>query len=271
LADFEVLTRNEVRFERTLTTPLLKAWAMLSDGRRLAKWFLPVTSFEAALGGSYTIPSDSGSLDGVLTQFEAPHLINFGGNLRFELTESAPDTTLLRFTLFRNAIGWIPSTLASYATMLDNLERLLSGDHVFERPAYMQAWRLHYPVCEQAISTALASGSPVIYRLSFPSGEDKLPGDVVDQPEFQQVVTLLRQRRNLHLAIDGFADEPLDRAKAFRLSQRRADSAKAHLVAAGIASERITTRAFGNYYRLHASRDEASTHLNRRVELIPLY
>jgi len=135
----------------------------------------------------------------------------------------------------------------------------------------MKAWRLHYPAVETEISDVLAAGAKVVHRLHFPAGEDKPAGDSAGQAETRSIVELLKRNPTLPLAIDGFADEPLDRTKAFRLSQRRAEMIKRHLVESGIAASRITTRAFGNYYRLHAGRDEESTRLNRRVELIPLY
>ena len=268
---FEVLSRDEVRFHRQLPCTCEKAWPMFSHTRKLASWFLPVTTFEGRVGGRYLIPSDNGGLNGTLTEFAPPHVINFDGKMRFSLAESTPDTCNLTFTLTRTDIGWIPSTLASFQTMLDNLERLLTRNPALERPAYMQAWRGHYPACEQALSTALANGAKIVHRLHFPIGEDKPAGDSQGQAETQSIVTLLLANPTLLLAIDGFADEDLDRTKAFRLSQRRAEIVKKHLVARGIAAGRITTRAFGNYYRLHPGRDEESTRLNRRVELIPLY
>jgi len=214
---------------------------MFSHTRKLASWFLPVATFEPRHGGRYLIPSDNGGLDGTLTEFDPPHVINFDGKMRFSLAESTPGACTLTFTIDRGDTGWIPSTLASFQTMLDNLALLLTGQPALERAAYMQAWRGYYPVCEQALSTALANGAKIVHRLHFPLGEDKPAGDSQGQ------------------------------AETFRLSQRRAEIVKKHLVASGIAPTRITTRAFGNYYRLHPGRDEESTRLNRRVELIPLY
>lgn len=268
---FEVLSRDEVRFHRELPCTCEQAWPMFSHTRKLAAWFLPVTTFEPRLGGRYLIPSDNGGIDGTLTEFDPPHAINFDGKMRFTLAGSAPGTCTLTFTIARGDNGWIPSTLASFQTMLDNLALLLADKPALERTAYMQAWRRHYPVCERALSSALANGAKIVHRLHFPIGEDKPAGDNQGQADTQSIVTLLLANPTLQLAIDGFADEDLDRTKAFRLSQRRAEIVKKHLVAQSIAPGRITTRAFGNYYRLHPGRDEESTRLNRRVELIPLY
>ena len=268
---FEVLSRDEVRFQRELPCTCEQAWPMFSHTRKLASWFLPVTTFEPRLGGRYLIPSDNGGIDGTLTEFDPPHAINFDGKMRFTLGEVPDNTCALTFTIARSDNGWIPSTLASFQTMLDNLALLLTGQPALARAAYMQAWRKHYPACEQALSAALATGAKIVHRLHFPIGEDKPAGDSQGQADAQSIVTILLANPALQLAIDGFADDDLDRTKAFRLSQRRAEIVKKHLVAQGIAPGRITTRAFGNYYRLHPGRDEESTHLNRRVELIPLY
>jgi hypothetical protein len=270
-AEFQVLSHDQVQFRRQLVCTCEQAWPMFSRPKKLAAWFLPVTAFEARLGGRYTIHSDNGGLDGTLTEFTPPHLINFDGKMRFELSEATNHACTVTFTLPRGDIGWIPSTLASFQTMLDNLGLLVAGLPTLERPAYMRAWRLHYPAVESELSNALAAGAKIVYRLHFPSGEDKPAGDSAGQSETRSIIDLLKSYPALRLAIDGFADEPLDRTKAFRLSQRRAEIVKRHLVESGIAANRIATRAFGNYYRLHAGRDEESTRLNRRVELIPLY
>jgi uncharacterized protein YndB with AHSA1/START domain len=270
-ASFQVLGREQVRFTRSLPRTCEQTWPMFSRQKKLAAWFLPVRTFEARVGGSYVIPSDNGGLDGKITEFAPPHIINFDGKMRFELTEGSNNACIVNFTLTRNDSGWIPSTLASIQTMLDNLELLIDGQPVLERPAYMKAWRHHCPAVEAELSSALAGGAKIVHRVHFPAGEDKPAGDSVGQSETRSIIDLLKSDPALQLAIDGFADEPLDRAKAFRLSQRRAEVVKKHLVENGIAASRMTTRAFGNYYRLHAGRDEESTHLNRRVELIPLY
>jgi outer membrane protein OmpA-like peptidoglycan-associated protein len=270
-AEFQVLSRDQVQFRRLFARTCEQVWPMFSRPKKLAAWFLPVTAFEARLGGRYTILSDNGGLDGTLTEFAPPNLIHFDGKMRFVLTPAGEDGCAVSFALARNDSGWIPSTLASFQTMLDNLERLVDGQPAFERPAYMKAWRLHYPVVEAELSSNLAGGAKIVHRLHFPAGEDKPSGDSAGQAETRSIIELLKSTPTLQLAIDGFADESLDRTKAFRLSQRRAEVVKRHLVESGISANRITTRAFGNYYRLHAGRDEESTRLNRRVELIPLY
>jgi len=270
--NFTVVGPAEVRFTRSLASTREIAWPMLAKGKKLAKWFLPVTVLEPRSGGRYTIHTENGGLDGTLTAFDPLHSIAFDDKMRFELFDGpTPETCTLTLTLARDANGWVPSNLAGFQTMLDNLQRLLAGLPVFERAAYMQAWRLHCPLCEQAISTALAGGAKVVYRVHFPLDEDRPSGDTAGQIELQQFLQQLTHQPTLHVAIDGFADEPLDRAKAFRLSQRRAECMKAYLIQNGIAAQRITTRAFGNYYRLHPSRDENATRLNRRVELILLF
>ena len=270
-AQFQVLSRDQVQFRRQLATTCELAWPMFSRPKKLAAWFLPVTAFEARLGGRYTIHSDNGGLDGTLTEFAPPNRIQFDGKMRFELAPAEGNACTVTFTIPRGDSGWIPSTLASSQTMLDNLELLVAGQPAMERPAYMKAWRLHYPAVEAELSNALAAGAKIVYRLHFPSGEDKPAGDSAGQSETRSIIDLLKSSPALRLAIDGFADEPFDRTKASRLSQRRAEIVKRHLVESGIAANRIATRAFGNYYRLHAGRDEESTRLNRRVELIPLY
>jgi len=270
-AQFQVLSRDQVQFRRQLAATCEQAWPMFSRPKKLAAWFLPVTAFEARLGGRYTIHSENGGLDGTLTEFSPPHLIQFDGKMRFELAPAEGDACAVTFTIARGDSGWIPSTLASFQTMLDNLELLVAGQPAMERPAYMKAWRLHYPAIEAELSNALANGTKLVHRLHFPAGEDKPAGDSAGQAETQSIVELLKSHPSLALAVDGFADEALDRTKAFRLSQRRAEVIKRHLIESGIDASRITTRAFGNYYRLHAGRDEESTRLNRRVELIPLY
>jgi len=126
-AEFQVRSRDQVQFRRLLTCTREQAWPMFSRPKKLAAWFLPVTAFEGRLGGRYTMHSDSGGLDGTLTEFAQPHLINFDGKMRFELTEASATACSVAFTLTRGDSGWIPSTLASFQVMLDNLELLIAG------------------------------------------------------------------------------------------------------------------------------------------------
>ena len=87
MSQFTVLGRDEVRFTRSLLCTRELAWPMLCKGKKLAKWFLPVTVLEPRLGGRYTIHTENGGLDGVLTGFEPLQTINFDARMRFDLAD----------------------------------------------------------------------------------------------------------------------------------------------------------------------------------------
>ena len=82
-----------------------------------------------------------------------------------------------------------------------------------------------------------------------------------------QVAAALASRPDLKVELDGHTDGIGSLSYNQKLSERRADSVKAYLVAAGIADARLSTRGFGKTMPVATNSTEEGRDLNRRVEL----
>ena len=82
------------------------------------------------------------------------------------------------------------------------------------------------------------------------------------------LVDVLRENPESTIAIEGHTDSTGGHAYNVSLSQRRADSVKAYLVAQGIDTMRISTRGMGPDYPVASNGDAAGRQQNRRVEVV---
>jgi uncharacterized protein YndB with AHSA1/START domain len=111
--------RPVLRFERLLDRSIAEVWRALTERSELAAWFpCDIVNGEWKVGASLHFVFRGGEwhdLEGVVLEFEPPHLLAFSWGaetLRFELSE-AEGATLLVFTdeldppiAARNAAGW---------------------------------------------------------------------------------------------------------------------------------------------------------------------
>jgi outer membrane protein OmpA-like peptidoglycan-associated protein len=91
-----------------------------------------------------------------------------------------------------------------------------------------------------------------------------------DRPTLEQVVQLLKASPALRLSIDGHTDNVGQPAANKLLSQQRAQAIVEHLVAAGIARDRLVAKGYGLEVPVGDNRSEEGRAKNRRVELVKL-
>jgi len=145
------IDRYTVEYVRTYAHPIERVWRAIADPDEMSVWFSKI-AFEPRLGGAYrALWEDPTMFQGVITAFEPPRLLRFGGphpgadaHWRFELEaidggtrmvfiqcippghdtlarwpldppESAPDTP------------WRPGTLAGWHLAFDGLGDRLDG------------------------------------------------------------------------------------------------------------------------------------------------
>ena len=77
---------------------------------------------------------------------------------------------------------------------------------------------------------------------------------------------MLADYPDLRLEIQGHTDDVGDDAKNLDLSQRRAESVKAYLVAQGIDEGRLEAKGFGETVPIADNKTKAGRAENRRVE-----
>ncbi len=85
--------------------------------------------------------------------------------------------------------------------------------------------------------------------------------------ELDRLVALMEQNPKLRISLEGHTDsEGSDRGNQL-LSERRAASVQAYLVDAGISSDRLEARGYGQSRPLADNSSEEGRQQNRRTEL----
>lgn len=97
--------RYGVKHVRVYPHPIERVWRAVTEPRSLAAWYVPQWTIVPRLGGawscSYANPSleamegyDQGFGHGVITAWEPPRMVDYGGQHRFELEEVADGTRM---------------------------------------------------------------------------------------------------------------------------------------------------------------------------------
>lgn len=108
-------------------------------------------------------------------------------------------------------------------------------------------------------------GKVDLYGVYFDTDKDSLKPE--SDAVLDQVLDLLKQYPQLRLVIAGHTDAQGSDAHNINLSNRRAQSVVAWLVAHGIASERLQAEGHGESQPVASNDSEEGRALNRRVEL----
>jgi len=88
------------------------------------------------------------------------------------------------------------------------------------------------------------------------------------KPVLDEVLGVLKEQPGWRLTIEGHTDSSGGEAHNLKLSQSRAESVKAYLVAGGIDGSRLTTTGFGASKPVADNATELGRAQNRRVELV---
>lgn len=120
----------------------------------------------------------------------------------------------------------------------------------------------------EALQSALDKQGKVDVQVNFATDKaDMLPDS---QPQIDQVAALMKQDTALRLAVNGHTDSSGDAAHNKALSEARAASVVAALVAQGIAAARLQPAGFGQERPIADNTSEEGKTKNRRVELVKL-
>jgi outer membrane protein OmpA-like peptidoglycan-associated protein len=110
------------------------------------------------------------------------------------------------------------------------------------------------------------SGRARVYGIRFALNSATIEQDSL--PILAEVLALLKIETSLKLSIEGHTDSTGSADRNATLSQQRAESVKAHLVAGGIVADRLSSSGFGASAPLADNGTELGRSQNRRVELV---
>jgi uncharacterized protein YndB with AHSA1/START domain len=149
------IDRWTIEYLRTYPHPIERLFKAVTDQAEVAAWFFPQSEIDARLGGEYALGGPGTNFKGVITAFEPPRLVRYGGPephgpegyWQFELTP-APGGTHMRFVqssqpgFWTNLHGWAadppehpagemnpwrPGTLSGWHISFDHLGDRLDG------------------------------------------------------------------------------------------------------------------------------------------------
>jgi hypothetical protein len=269
----EFVDRDTFRIIRDYPHPIESVWGALTNREHLTVWLWRCTHLEASVGGEFVFDFGWGKVwRGRIIEFKAPRLVDFGGFLRFELSER-PDGSRLVMTQKRGPGGWSPMALAGFHGWLGRLARLLAGvpNDIANRWANEQfPWEALFLAYERLMRDSLAGGAIPIYRLHFEPNSPNLQNE--SKAHLDELVRLLIAEPTLGVSIDGFGDDPCTQEQSEALARARIEGARRYLEAAGVSSSRIGIGfTLGNYHFIAPRDTEAGRAFNRRVELRPTY
>lgn len=269
----EFVDRDTFRMVREYPHPIERLWAALTDSEQLSVWLWRCSRLEPAMGGEFVFDFGFGRLwRGQIAAFESPRLIDFGGFLRFELSQ-LPNGSRLTMTQKRNPGGWSPMALAGFHGWLGRLARLLDGvpNDVADRWANEQyPWEALFLAYERLMRDSLAGGATPIYRLHFDENTPTLAAEA--KTLLDELIHVLKEQPVLGVTIDGFGDDPCTQEESVALAAKRIEAARRYLEAAGISTGRIAVGfTLGNYHFIVPRDTAAGRAFNRRIELRPTY
>ncbi len=109
------------------------------------------------------------------------------------------------------------------------------------------------------------AGRSRVYGINFDSDSDHIKDE--SKPTLDKIVAMLKAKPDWKLTIEGHTDSTSTPEHNQQLSERRAASVKAYLVAAGVAGARLTSAGFGATRPVATNDTAMGRSQNRRVEL----
>jgi outer membrane protein OmpA-like peptidoglycan-associated protein len=106
----------------------------------------------------------------------------------------------------------------------------------------------------------------VALYINFDTGKADLKQDGV--ATVKEIATLMKSNPTLKLSVEGHTDNVGDAASNKKLSEARAKSVTAAIVAGGVDAARLSAAGFGQEKPVADNRTEAGRAKNRRVELV---
>jgi OOP family OmpA-OmpF porin len=121
-------------------------------------------------------------------------------------------------------------------------------------------------VTASSMLSALEATGRIALYINFDTGKADI--SPASMPIIDEIVALLRNNRQLNVAIEGHTDNVGGAAANQALSEARARSVMAAIVGKGVAAARLSAIGFGQTKPIDDNATEAGRAKNRRVELV---
>jgi outer membrane protein OmpA-like peptidoglycan-associated protein len=111
-----------------------------------------------------------------------------------------------------------------------------------------------------------SEGRARLYGILFDRDSDHLKDE--SKPTLDSLIAAAKEQPTWSFGIEGYTDNVGGDAHNQTLSEKRAASVKAYLVAAGVPASRLTTQGFGTTKPVASNDTELGRSQNRRVEIV---
>jgi outer membrane protein OmpA-like peptidoglycan-associated protein len=139
-----------------------------------------------------------------------------------------------------------------------NVLTVVEGSGVTAEPA-------EAPV-EDSLYTSLIKNGSVILPLTFLPSKPDVDADA--QPLIEQVVRMLKAHPEVRLSVEGHTDDTGDATENQRLSEERARTVRALLMAGGVDGARLAAAGMGGSDPIASNNTAEGRQQNRRIELV---
>ena len=122
------------------------------------------------------------------------------------------------------------------------------------------------PGANEVVQQLNSEGRARLYGILFDTDSDHLKGN--SKPTLDALIAAASTQPTWNFGIEGYTDNVGGDAHNQTLSEQRARSVKAYLVAAGVNANRLTTQGFGASNPVSSNDTELGRSQNRRVEVV---
>ena len=140
-------------------------------------------------------------------------------------------------------------------------------------------WLAGHYICEEAPAAAPPPPAPPpppppaarkkIESLAGPSFDfNKATLTAEGRRHVDHAVSVMKDSPTMNVVVEGHTDSVGSDAYNMKLSQRRADTVREHMIKAGISGSRIKTEAFGETKPIASNKTAEGRAQNRRVEIV---
>ncbi|MBS1737296.1 MAG: OmpA family protein [Bacteroidetes bacterium] len=137
--------------------------------------------------------------------------------------------------------------------------------NILQKKAFVQTIKM---MKADEIKNDLVEKGKAILHINFDTDKATLKPD--GKEAVKEIVKVLSENKELHIAINGYTDNSGSVAYNQKLSEERASTVKNEIIKSGISPDRLTSQGYGQDHPISDNTSEEGKAKNRRVELVKL-
>lgn len=164
----------------------------------------------------------------------------------------------LRNIFLVGCVLWLGACASSQNKEVDDIPRLPAQD-----PNIATVEQQNYKLSKQSVTQMYKSLKLPAINYDF----DSIRPPEYAYPILDKVITLMKEKGNVHLILEGHGDLLGSDEYNYWLSGSRASALKSYIVSRGVQADRIRIHAYGNTRPITLDNSPEGRRLNRRVDM----